>query len=414
MTGIVVLTIGLADFALCAALGAGKTRVANVSHIGASSAVEVHSQMKNDIGVLHVCAPAEYGGLEQVVRTLASQQKSSGHRVRVLAFVDSNYALHPAVEALVQSGVTVSIERLGGRAYLAERRAVARACAGFAPNVVHTHGYRTDVVDAGVARRMGIPIVSTVHGFTGGGWRNRLYERLQRLALRRFAAVVAVCSPLARQLVHDGLPAQRVHVVPNAWVESIEPLPRDAARRRLRAEPGEFVAGWVGRLSHEKGPDVFLKTLSLLRDEGVVGHVLGSGRERDSLQSLSRDLGVHGAVKWHGAVPLAAELFAGFDVFVLSSRTEGTPIALFEAMAAGTPIVATSVGGVPDVVGDKEAGLVPPEDPAALSDAISAVRLHADVAAKRATAARRRLGTDFNPQTWVARYEAIYRSVASP
>jgi glycosyltransferase involved in cell wall biosynthesis len=118
-------------------------------------------------------------------------------------------------------------------------------------------------------------------------------------------------------------------------------------------------------------------------------------------------------VRWCGAVSDAAQLFKGFDVFVLSSRTEGTPIVLFEAMAAGTPIVATSVGGVPDVVSSREALLVPPDDPGALADAVRRVWADPVAAAARARRARERLETGFALAPWLASYDRIYRSLRS-
>src|SRR2546429_548043 len=85
----------------------------------------------------------------------------------------------------------------------------------------------TAVVDAGAARRLGIPVVTTVHGYTGGSWRNRLYERLQRRAFRRFDAVVAVSQRLADSLTHDGVPRDRVHLIRNAWAGAEPLLDRD-------------------------------------------------------------------------------------------------------------------------------------------------------------------------------------------
>ena len=106
-------------------------------------------------------------------------------------------------------------------------------------------------------------------------------------------------------------------------------------------------------------------------------------------------------------------MFAAFDVFVLSSRTEGTPIALFEAMAAGVPIVATRVGGVPDVVSPLEAALVPAEDPVALAAEIRAIYRDPATGQRRARAARARLERDFSVAPWLDRYEAIYRLVSA-
>src|SRR6266849_1325824 len=147
--------------------------------------------------VLHVLAAGEVGGLERVVRSLAAGHRALGHAVRVAAVLEPRSSTHPFVRALDGEGLEIIAITVERRAYLKERAAVAALCSRLHPDVVHTHGYRADIVDAGVARRLGIPTVTTVHGFTGGDWKNRLYESLQRRALRRFDAVVAVSRPLA-------------------------------------------------------------------------------------------------------------------------------------------------------------------------------------------------------------------------
>jgi glycosyltransferase involved in cell wall biosynthesis len=140
---------------------------------------------------------------------------------------------------------------------------------------------------------------------------------------------------------------------------------------------------------------------------------VGDGREAGALRARAERLGVAGRVRWHGAMDGAAALFPGFDAFVLSSRTEGTPMVLFEAIAAGVPVVATRVGGVPDVVGEAEARLVQPEDPAALAAAVDDVRRGPDAAARRAAAARARLEARFGADAWLAAYESLYAGLAA-
>jgi len=292
-----------------------------------------------------------------------------------------------------------------------ERAATLDLVRRLRPVVVHTHGYPPDLVDASAARRLGIPTVTTVHGFTGGGWRNRLYERLQRRAYRRFDAVVVVSRPLVEELTRDGVPPHRVHFVQNAWQEATPLLDRATARRALGLRADAFVIGWVGRLSAEKGPDVLLDALVNLTDLPVTVSVVGDGPERRALAARAPRFGVEPLVRLHGAVPDAGRLFAAFDVFVLSSHTEGTPIVLFEAMAAGVPIVTARVGGVPDVVSSAEAALVSPADPVALAAAIRAVYRDPAVARARATRARVRLLTNFTVPPWIRRYDAIYRLV---
>jgi glycosyltransferase involved in cell wall biosynthesis len=358
--------------------------------------------------VLHVAAPGQIGGLERVVQLLTHEQARAGDEVHVAAVLDRAAPDNPLLADLAAGGVTVHPIVLPGRAYWRERAAIRALGRSLRPAVVHTHGYRPDIVDAGAARRLGIPTVTTVHGFSGGDWKNRLYERLQQRAFRRFDAVVAVSRPMAARLIRERVPSERVHVVQNAWHETGLPHDRPRARRMLGLPDDGFLVGWAGRLSAEKGPDVLLDALVHLRDLPIDASVLGQGREQASLVARAQRLGVDRHVRWHGIVPDAARHLAAFDVFVLSSRTEGTPIVLLEAMAAGVPIVATGVGGVPDMLSPTEALLVPADDPVALAAAVRAVRGDPEAAAARARAARERLARDFRVGPWVARYRLVY------
>ncbi|HEX6938512.1 MAG TPA: glycosyltransferase [Longimicrobiales bacterium] len=364
--------------------------------------------------ILHVLDLGEIGGLLRVVQALASGHRARGHAVHVAPVMHEDRSAHPLLVQLREAGVHVSPVIVPPRAYHRERRGIAALCRRFRPRVVHTHGYRPDLVDAAVARRFGIPAVTTVHGFTGGGWRNRLYERLQRRALRRFDAVVAVSRALAEHLVRSGAPPHRVVTLPNAWAPTHPPLGRPAARRALGLPAAGFHVGWVGRLSHEKGPDVLLDAVPLLADLPITASFIGDGPERRRLEDRAAALGIRDRVRWHGIIDDACRVFPAFDVFALSSRSEGTPIALFEAMAAGVPVVATRVGGVPDVVSEAEAWLAPPDDPARLAAAIRAVAAAPETAARRARAARQRLERDFALEPWLARYEALYGRIQPP
>lgn len=379
-----------------------------------SATEEFH--LSNALIILHVTAPAEVGGLESVVRMLAHGHQRMGHRVCVAGmFPPSPPSLgdpHPFLDGLAELGVEVIPIRLPTRAYMRERSAVRRLCATLKPSIVHTHGYRSDVVAGSAARAAGVPIVTTVHGFTGGGARNRLYEWIQEGAFRRFDAVVAVSRAIAERLERRGVPRERIRILPNAFDPAAGRLDRAAARRVLGIPASDFTLGWVGRLSREKGADVFLDAMAELADDTVHASILGGGPDRADLEQRAIARGIAPRLRWHGTVANAATLFAAFDAFVLSSRTEGIPIVVLEAMAAGTPIVAARVGGVPDMLSDEEAFLVPAEDPRALAAAIAALRANPDEAGRRAAAARRRLERDFALEPWLHRYEELYRSLA--
>ncbi len=303
--------------------------------------------------------------------------------------------------------------RIGPRDYRAERRAVAALCASLHPDVVHTHGYRADVVDAPAARSAGAATVTTVHGFTGGGWKNRLYEWLQIRAFRRFEGVVAVSAPLAGVLERRGIPKALLHTIVNAWRQTSAPRDRAAARRTLGVEGMGPRIGFVGRLTAEKGADVLLEALARLPDSRIMVSILGQGPERAALEARAARLGIADRVHWHGPVPDAGSLLAAFDALVIPSRTEGTPIVLFEAMAASVPIVATAVGGIPDVVSSQEAVLVPKEQPVALAEAIRSVIDDVAGARGRAAKAKARLDAHFGAGPWLRAYEELYRAAVA-
>jgi glycosyltransferase involved in cell wall biosynthesis len=367
---------------------------------------------KRSVSVLHVLAPAPVGGLEAVVAALAQGARGSKVEARVAAVIPFGQVDHPFLALLRNAGVGVFPIEVPQRGYLRERAEVARLCRGLRPDVVHTHGYRADVLDAAIARGLGIPVVSTVHGFTHGGSRNRFYQWLQRRALRRFDAVVAVSRPLVDDLAESGVPRERIHYVQNAWRPPSEPpLDREAATRALGIALNGFRVGWVGRLNAEKGPDVLVEALRHMGEVPVRVSFVGAGPLRQALENRAAALGVASRIQWHGVVPGAACLLRAFGAFVLTSRTEGTPIALLEAMAAEVPIIAAAVGGVPDVVSAKEALLVPPEDPRAVAMALREVVQDPAAARRRARAARERLEREFGLGNWLGRHEAVYRAV---
>ena len=358
--------------------------------------------------IVHVLAPAYAGGLERVVHALAIGQLRRGHQVAIIPTVDEWRNDHPFAIPLARAGVEVRPLVVRPRAYLEERRLLGKYLADLAPDVMHSHGYHTDVVAHGPARQAGIATVSTAHGYTSGTWRNRLYEYADRFVLRRFDAVVAVSRPLATVLRSSGINADRLHVVPNAWSQIAAPLARAAARRELGLSLESFVIGWVGRMSHEKGLDVLVDALTMLRDLPLTACVIGSGPEQAPQQARAAAAGVNDRIHWAGLVQEAARYFQALDVLVLSSRTEGVPMVVLESMAARVPLVVTAVGGVPDVVSSQEAILVPSERPDELAAAIRSVFSDRIAAAHRAERGRAKLDREFAEEAWLQAYDNVY------
>ena len=356
--------------------------------------------------VLHVVAPGDFGGLEQVVLQLAAGRAARALPTQVLILVTEGSRTPTLVEMLEDAGAHTIVLHFAHRAYRAERQVIRAAVEEFKADVVHTHGYHPDVLAGSPARAAGSALVSTAHGITGGDLKNRLFEWLQRRAWRRFDVVVAVSGPLRARLARSGISEDVLALCPNAWSGGAS-LDCTSARERLGLAPTGRYIGWVGRLSQEKGADVMIRALAHVPPEiGLV--MIGDGSEREALKQLANELELASRITWAGQVLGAGKCMAAFDAFALSSRTEGTPMVLFEAMAAGVPIAATAVGGVPDVVSAAEAILVRSEAAEELAAALDRILSDAPAAAARARAARARLDERYALNPWLDRYEEFY------
>jgi len=313
---------------------------------------------------------------------------------------------HPMLERLRDAGVDVALIRSAPRAYWRQIVAVRELLMEGRYTVLHSHGYHADII----ARFVGpVRRVTTLHGFTGGDLKNRVYEWAERRAVRPFDRVVVVSNPLADDLAAAGVPRQRIEVVRNALPPEGGVLNRTEARRALGLSSDGLVAGWIGRLTHEKGPDLFVDAIGAL-PRGPRGVVIGDGPMRQSLEAKALQAGLGDRFRWVGSVPAAFRLLAALDVLVLSSRTEGTPMVLLEAMRAGVPIVATGVGGVPAIISGAEGLLVPPQAQA-IARAIEEVLAEPVAARGRSERATIRYRREFDFDAWLDRYEGVYRQL---
>lgn len=346
------------------------------------------------------------------MESLAVGLHRRGHDVSVATLLPGRSADHPFVHALEGTGVRLHLLPMARRDYLRERRELRALFVSLRPDVVHTHGYRIDLLDRGIAARLGIPTVTTVHGASmAGGAKGAVFEWLQRMNYRRFDGVVAVSRQLHERALADGVPASRLHLVPNAWRPRTEPLERSAARRALGLDDTTDVVGFVGRFIRVKGADLFLEALARIPEPRPLGVLIGYGPEEARLRQMASERGLGSSVRFYSDVPNAAPYFRAFDTWVLSSRSEGLPIVILEAISAGVPIVATTVGGVTEVLGDDAAWLVPPEDPAALASAIAASLRDRAGALERAGRASRALEIDHSVEAFLDGYELVYRQV---
>jgi glycosyltransferase involved in cell wall biosynthesis len=296
---------------------------------------------------------------------------------------------------------------------------LARLCATGQVDLVHVHAsargsLARKLLGIAIARAAGIPVVLHVHSgslFDADYKRTQLLARLQhrafRWALESSDAVVALTESWQQRLVSRGR-VRRSSVIPNA-----PELTRLA--ERTNAGPECFVL-FLGHLYRDKGVHELLEAFAVLKPARAELRLVmaGEGSEADELKLQTRRLGLDAAVEFPGWVgpDEKADLLARAACFVLPSYREGFPLSLLEAMVAGVPIVATAVGGVPDVVlHEQHALLVPPCDVAELAFALGRMLDDANLAARLGSAAQQRALVKYTPEALAKRVGELYREV---
>jgi glycosyltransferase involved in cell wall biosynthesis len=360
--------------------------------------------------VVHLMASPFFGGPERQVLGLA-RSLPPHYRTTFLSFAERGLS-RPFIDQARQHGFQGFV--LQENAPLRARAEIADHLRRLRADVLCCHGYKPDVIGYLAARRTGVAVVAVAHGWTGATWKVRVNEWLDRLVMHRMDCTVCVSAAQAAKVRRALVPARRVVVIRNGvFTEPFDrhdPSYRELLHRFFPRRPA-FVVGAVGRLSPEKGFDQFVKAAALVcRQRADVGFVLfGDGplRARLEEQIVARFLtdrfilaGFRGDVE---------RFLPHLDLAVLSSHTEGLPVAVLEAMAARLPVVATAVGGTPEVIEDGVTGyLVPPGDPAALAHRISDVLADESKRRHMGQCGRQRVQENFTFAAQARQYQALF------
>jgi glycosyltransferase involved in cell wall biosynthesis len=293
-------------------------------------------------------------------------------------------------------------------------RTIARLAEHHNVNVLHCHHYSSFVYGQIASLiKPSLRVVFTEHGRLSDAPPSRKRRLVNPLLGRLPAAIYAVSEDLGRHMVSEGFPTSRVQVIHNG----IDPGRRTSEHGRRRARlalnlPDKaFVVGTVARLDPVKDLPIMLQAFATVQSRiaGARLVIVGDGAERQSLETIGRQLGIGDAVIWAGQREDVRDLLPALDVYCNSSVHEGVSLTILEAMAASLPVVATRVGGNPEVV-DAETGLlVPPRSASTLSLALMTLAADAPRRALMGEAARRRVETSFSIDRMVAAYASDYR-----
>lgn len=324
----------------------------------------------------------------------------------------------PFIEAVREAGVSSDVIDERYRFDLGVLPQLREAVARRSPDIIQTHNVKSHFLVwlSGLWRER--PWVAFHHGYTTTNLKMRAYNQLDRLSLKHASRVVTVSEAFARDLQGLGVARNRISVLHNSIDVSRAADINDGEvrdlRMRLKIADDERVVLAVGRMSREKGHADLIAALDHLRrlypEMRVRTVIVGSGPEQPRIESAIDSFGLCGQVIFAGQVPDVRPFYGMADVLALPSHSEGSPNVLLEAMAAGLPVVATNVGGVPEIVTDNETGLlVEASDARGLARAIGNILVETELARGLACRARRHVGEHHSPESRLARLLEIYR-----
>lgn len=361
--------------------------------------------------VAHVIGALRTGGAERqlVNYLLAADRREFRHTVLCLTAPGD---LAPVVR---NRGISVTVLRVRNRTAPLSLYRLRSWLVREQVAVVHTHMHGAALWGRVAGRLAGVPaLVTTEHGKEL--WKNRRQVLVDRFLSRWTCRHIAVSEDGLRiRHRRERVPLEKLVLIPNGVPLPDPPVDAEAGhrvRRELGVPPEAPVLGTVGRLVEAKGYPHLIQALVRLREThpDAVWLAVGDGPLRDVLAQRVREAGVADAVVFTGRRDDVPDLLAAMDVWVMSSIREGLPVALLEAMAAARPIVATTVGGIPDAVRDGESALlVPAADPAALAAAVGRLLDDPALARRLGAAARRTAEQRYGIETVARRIEAVYR-----
>jgi glycosyltransferase involved in cell wall biosynthesis len=363
--------------------------------------------------VVHLAASPFFGGPERQMLGLA-QALSSSYRSVFLSFAERGRS-QPFLDRVRQAGFPAYTLRENTPHLFRAAREVADQLRRERADVLCCNGYKPDIIGFLAARQASVPVVCVAHGWTAATLKVRAYELLDRWVMRWADCTVCVSAGMAAKVRQAHVPAKRMVVIRNAIQTAAFDQPDPAYREQLYrffAQPPDRIVVAAGRLSPEKGFDQLVEAAALLRPHHPeIGFVLfGDGPMRQALSERIAARQLQRSFVLAGFRSDVERFLPYAHLAVNSSYTEGLPVVVLEALAASVPVVATAVGGTPEVIDDGLHGfLTPSGDPAALARRIVEALADEDRRRTMGEHGRQRVLAEFTFAVQAQQYQQLFR-----
>jgi glycosyltransferase involved in cell wall biosynthesis len=370
---------------------------------------------KRKLRVLQLVSSIGFFGMERVIMTLIGAINTDVFDMKLASLEKKLTASTEIINAASSMGISASIIPCCGRLDWRAVKSLRTLIRNEGIDVLHCHDPKTRLYGLIASRMTGVPLITTQHNWTRQDIITTIVEYVDVCTLRFCHKAVGVSTPVAESMRRIFVPASRIEVISNgidcSRFHRCEPDMK--LRAALGIRPDVRIIGSVGRLDTVKGNELLLDAARMMahRATNTAYLIVGEGVERLNLEERARKLGLSDQVFFAGYQSDVRPYLSLLDIFVLPSRREGTPMALLEAMAMGKVVVATRVGGVPDIVTSGVNGVVLVHRTAsALSEALLRLLSDASMCERFANAARAHVEDRFSARRMAERYEAVYRA----
>lgn len=366
--------------------------------------------------ILQLISSGGFYGAENVLLELSDELKKAGHSVTIGVLRNSQNPNIELIGKAAERSINTAVFECNGKFDLKTISMIGSYVREGSIDIVHSHGYKANIYAVLSNRKNKRPLVTTCHNWIISNAKMGFYTYLDKIFLKRFDTVVPVSKTVEGLLLDARVDSKKIRLIENGINISrfLHERKAEGLRSLLGIDAKSKVIGTVGRLTEEKGHKFLLHSAKKVLDsyENCFFIIVGDGRLRGALEEDALAAGIGERVIFTGTRSDIPELLSIMDIFVLPSLTEGQPMALLEAMAAGKAIVASNVGDVKKMLKDGLLGIVtPPGDPETCSNGILHYLNNPLAAKKSGTMAQKEAIERYSSERMAREYQLVYDAI---